>query len=208
MSKFGDFSPPLRSCICSSFLPIPHPIFPLSFAIFLTCPLVCLPLLAGPIPLTQLLCFHLYLALLKSLGLIPCPPLCALPLVFVPFGVSLLGNVCVSFSLIEPHLLPFGLSVFLSVPSCASVSIWCPSPVPGLSLSPRTGVCHLRVPALLAPVSFLVFMFLVSSLICPQKPLELRMTPHSHRSPSPALHTPVPVSSPSGFALPPFVLHP
>ena len=134
--------------------------------------------------------------------------LCALPLVSVPSGVSLLGDVCVSFSLIEPHLLPFGLPVFLSVPSCASVPICCPSPVPGLSLSAPTCVCHLRVPALLAPVSFLVFVFLVSSLICPQKPLELRIAPRSGRSPSPALHTPVPVSSPSGFALLPSILHP
>ena len=85
----------------------PHPICPLSFAIFLTCPLVCLPLLAGPVPLTQLLCFHLYLALLKSLGPIPCPPL-SLPQLhqdhvsILTYRISFLPHQCPHISSKDP----------------------------------------------------------------------------------------------------------
>ena len=83
------------------FCPLSHPICLLAFAVSLACPLLCLPPLAGPFLLPQLLCFHLSLALPESLGpggLSLESLLLSLMLsgLSVPFGVLLPGDVCVS----------------------------------------------------------------------------------------------------------------
>ena len=112
-----------------------------TLAMSLACPLICLPPLAGP--LTRLLlpccllCFHLYLALPKGLGLwgpgppdyLPLPPHAAC-LVSVSFGASLLGEECVCVCVLLSHLAPVTSfwAVFLSVPSGMSLFICCPQP--------------------------------------------------------------------------------
>lgn len=153
--------PPLRSCICSSFLPIPTP-FSLSPLIFLTCPLVCLS--SGRAHSAhQLLCFHLYLALLSLWASF-------LPSSLLSLSLSLLvsqflGNVCVPLGPLSPTTsLWFGLSFCL----CLPVPLLCPSGAPAQSLDCLSFTSHRCLPPAgprpFWPLSLsLVFMFLVSS---------------------------------------------
>lgn len=166
--------------------PFVSPISLLTLAMSPACPLVCLPPLAGALPRlllpTWLLCFHLYLALPECLGLWGSGLPASLPhaghLVSVSFGVSFLGNMCVSFSLTSFWSVCLSVCAFpLGLCPSAPLHSFCSHPcLPPVGPCPPGPGLSLRLPS--PPVSVPLF--------APRSPWCLGMTPlGSCLSPSP-----------------------